>query len=101
MHDNSGGDFQRKTYSGDWKCSQCGTAIKELPFEPNPDRIGDLKCRDCHRDSKPPRRQNNNFRERRMFQGNWSCADCNAPITELPFEPRDTSNLRCRDCFRK
>lgn len=22
-------------------------------------------------------------------------------ITELPFEPRDTSNLKCLDCFKK
>ncbi len=36
-----------------------------------------------------------------MYSGDWKCADCNNAITELPFEPRDTSNLRCRDCFAK
>ncbi|OGD70846.1 hypothetical protein A3I18_01240 [Candidatus Campbellbacteria bacterium RIFCSPLOWO2_02_FULL_35_11] len=38
--------------------------------------------------------------ERQMFKGNWSCADCGKPITELPFEPRDTSNLSCFDCHK-
>jgi len=39
--------------------------------------------------------------DRQMFKGDWSCADCSTPISELPFEPRDTSNLRCRDCHAK
>lgn len=40
------GDFPRKMYQGDWKCSECGTAITELPFEPSGDRP--LYCRECH-----------------------------------------------------
>ncbi|MEE8131680.1 MAG: hypothetical protein V3T98_01420 [Candidatus Paceibacterota bacterium] len=43
------GGFQRRTYQGDWKCSKCGTSITELPFEPHPDRVSELKCRDCFR----------------------------------------------------
>lgn len=39
--------------------------------------------------------QNNN---RTMFQGDWSCSSCNKEIKELPFEPRETGNLLCRDC---
>jgi CxxC-x17-CxxC domain-containing protein len=39
--------------------------------------------------------------ERAMFQGAWNCSGCGKDITELPFEPRDTSNLMCRDCFRE
>lgn len=39
--------------------------------------------------------------ERKMFTGDWKCADCGAAITQLPFEPRDTSNLKCIDCFKK
>lgn len=39
--------------------------------------------------------------ERKRFQGNWKCADCGAEITELPFEPRDGSNVRCLECYRK
>jgi CxxC-x17-CxxC domain-containing protein len=39
--------------------------------------------------------------ERQMFQGNWTCANCGKDITELPFEPRSTDNLMCRDCHRE
>ena len=36
-----------------------------------------------------------------MHQGNWKCAGCGATITELPFEPRSTEGLKCRDCHSK
>lgn len=39
--------------------------------------------------------------ERKMFEGNWTCAGCGAEITQLPFQPRDTSNLKCLDCFKQ
>ena len=32
-----------------WTCGSCRAAITELPFEPDPNRLGTLKCRDCHR----------------------------------------------------
>ena len=48
---NDGG-FQRKMYQGDWKCSKCGGEIKELPFQPDPDRLDQLLCRDCHREKR-------------------------------------------------
>lgn len=48
--DNAGGD--RKMYQGDWKCSKCEAPIKELPFEPDPSRLGQLLCRDCHKAKK-------------------------------------------------
>lgn len=38
-------------------CAQCGTAIKELPFQPSGDRP--VYCRDCNkarRANMPPRR---------------------------------------------
>ena len=38
--------------------------------------------------------------EKPKFTGEWSCAGCGAPITSLPFQPRDTSNLKCLDCFK-
>ncbi|OGZ26323.1 MAG: hypothetical protein A2W71_01725 [Candidatus Nealsonbacteria bacterium RIFCSPLOWO2_02_39_8] len=50
--DNNGG-FQRQMYDGKWKCSKCGTEITQLPFQPSPDRLDQLKCRDCYRDSRP------------------------------------------------
>ena len=33
-----------------------------------------------------------------MFQGNWTCSKCGKAITELPFEPRNTDNLMCKEC---
>ena len=39
--------------------------------------------------------------DRQMFSGDWNCCDCGAEIKELPFEPRDTENLRCFDCHKK
>ena len=41
----------RKMYQGSWKCSDCGTAITELPFEPSGDRP--LYCRECHSKRRP------------------------------------------------
>lgn len=34
-------------------------------------------------------------------QGNWSCSSCSKEIKELPFEPRGTDNLKCRECHQK
>lgn len=39
--------------------------------------------------------------ERKMFSGEWQCATCGGSITQLPFEPRNTENLKCIDCFKK
>ena len=39
--------------------------------------------------------------ERKMFQGDWKCSGCGNLITQLPFEPRSTENLKCIDCFKK
>jgi len=48
---NGGGGFpQRQMFQGDWKCSKCGAAITELPFEPDQNRLDQLLCRDCHRE---------------------------------------------------
>jgi len=96
---------QRPMFSGNWTCSGCGGAITELPFEPDPARAGTLKCRDCHRNSRPERSGGGGGdRPRRpMVQGNWSCSECGGAITELPFQPRPggETTLKCRDCFRK
>jgi len=47
--DNRGGFPERKMYQGNWTCSGCGGEIKELPFEPDPNRMDQLTCRDCYR----------------------------------------------------
>jgi len=49
-NDNQGGGFQRKMYEGNWSCSKCGKEITSLPFEPDPERLDQLLCRDCHRE---------------------------------------------------
>lgn len=48
----------RQMFQGNWKCSKCDADITELPFEPDPNRLDQLLCRDCHREQKknrPPR----------------------------------------------
>lgn len=87
-------------FQGNWKCSECGGAITELPFEPR--STEGLKCRDCHhkgRGNSAPRQSANG--ERKMFDGDWACANCGAKISQLPFEPRSTDNLKCIDCFKQ
>lgn len=34
-------------------------------------------------------------------EGNWKCATCGGAITSLPFTPRDVTNLKCLDCFKR
>lgn len=34
-----------KMHQGSWKCSDCGTEITELPFEPSADRP--VYCKEC------------------------------------------------------
>lgn len=46
--------FERKMYKGDWSCSECGTKITELPFEPAPDRP--IFCKECWRKKREERR---------------------------------------------
>jgi CxxC-x17-CxxC domain-containing protein len=38
--------------------------------------------------------------ERKIFKGNWKCFKCGKDITELPFEPKGTATLKCRDCWK-
>lgn len=35
----------RQTFKGNWKCSECGSPITELPFQPNQDRP--IYCKEC------------------------------------------------------
>lgn len=109
----------RPMVQGNWTCAQCSKEITELPFEPRDN--SNVLCSDCHR----AKRQSfgggsggsNNRRggfgggfgggnrggsfQRKMYQGDWKCSDCGTAITELPFQPKDESNLKCRDCFKK
>lgn len=91
----------RQMFQGSWTCAGCGGEITELPFQPDPERAHTLKCRDCHKKDRDSRDNRGPRQDRQMYTGDWSCADCGGKIDKLPFEPRDTSNLKCRDCFRK
>ncbi len=86
-------------HQGNWTCSGCGTAITELPFEPR--RTDGLLCRTCHGKKQGSTRSQTQGGDKPRVEGNWQCATCGNGITSLPFTPRDTSNLKCIDCFKK
>jgi CxxC-x17-CxxC domain-containing protein len=124
-------------HQGNWKCSTCGGAITELPFEPRSET--GLTCRTCYGKQKSNDAEiapeiataseapndmpddasiasepapiedgwmgavptTDATAEKPKFTGDWSCAGCGEAITSLPFQPRDTSNLKCLDCFKK
>jgi len=96
---NSQNAFPKKEmFQGNWSCAHCGNPITELPFQPDSERLHQLKCIDCHRKGKASMGGST----RKMFQGSWECSNCKKPITELPFQPdpnRPANNLLCRDCF--
>jgi CxxC-x17-CxxC domain-containing protein len=46
-------------------------------------------------------RDQNNFGQRQMYQGDWTCSGCGAKITELPFEPDGDRPIFCRECHRE
>ncbi len=101
------GDNQRQMVQGNWTCGTCGAGINELPFEPSPDRLDSLKCRDCHKkaqaDRGDRRGHGRNNGPRQMFEGNWTCGSCGKNIDKLPFnpDPSRVGSLKCRDCFAK
>ena len=120
-------------HQGNWKCSGCGGAITELPFQPRSE--AGLTCRTCYGKQKgggstpapamavasevpdipfeaglaggPA--EDDGFGpvvamptgDKPKISGNWQCAGCGAGISSLPFTPRDTSNLKCLDCFKR
>jgi len=46
-------------------------------------------------------RPKRDFGPRKMYQGNWKCAECEKEITELPFEPTEDRPVYCRECNAK
>jgi CxxC-x17-CxxC domain-containing protein len=88
---------------GNWTCSGCGAAITSLPFEPRD--TSNLKCIDCFKKGKsagaPSTGSSSQGGDKPRFAGDWKCSGCGGAITSLPFEPRDTTNLKCIDCFKK
>jgi len=46
--------------------------------------------------------ENRNYsNDRQMVTGNWTCSQCGAAITELPFQPDGERPLFCRDCHKQ
>ncbi len=92
-------DTQKQMFEGNWKCSGCSAPITKLPF--NPKSEANLRCIDCFK--KGGNGGGGGARASRPIHqgGDWKCAGCGNAITQLPFEPRDTSNLKCIDCFKK
>lgn len=131
-------------HQGNWKCSGCGGAITELPFQPRSE--SGLTCRACYAKGKDSEKSDQpvpelqtasepmptdgipDFDENQLasepmsaddafagletassapqgekpkITGNWKCSICGGEITSLPFQPRDTSGLKCLDCFKR
>lgn len=87
-------------FQGNWTCSVCGKPITELPFEPR--STEGLKCRECHSKGRAEAGGSDQPQaEKKRVEGNWTCSGCGTAITSLPFEPRDTTNLLCIDCYKK
>lgn len=88
-------------FQGNWTCSGCGKAITELPFEPR--SSAGLTCRECHSKKTSGGASGGGAPqgERTKVEGNWTCSGCGGAITSLPFTPRDTSNLKCIECYKK
>ena len=89
-------------YQGNWKCGSCGGVITELPFEPRGE--AGLMCKACFSKSRNGGSKSSGGGgggERETFQGDWKCSGCSKAITKLPFQPRETSNLLCKDCFKE
>lgn len=101
MNDNYNNPSPRPMVKGNWKCAECGKEITQLPFQPQEDRLGSLKCLDCHRASRPSGNSGRPARQSRpMVQGSWTCSGCGKEITQLPFEPKGDRPIQCNDCFR-
>jgi CxxC-x17-CxxC domain-containing protein len=66
--------------------------VPDIPFDAEP--AGGPQMDDGF-DSLPP------AGDKPRISGDWSCANCGAAIASLPFTPRDTSNLKCLDCFKR
>ena len=94
---NRNNSSPRSMVQGNWKCSDCGAEITELPFEPS--NGSPVFCRNCW--SKNRQTKKSSFGSTSMVQGNWKCSECGAEITEMPFEPSSDRPIYCRDCWSK
>lgn len=91
-------DAPRKMFQGNWKCGKCGKGIDQLPFNPDPSRLDQLTCKDCHSAGGKKKEFSS---PRKMVEGNWTCSGCGSSIKSLPFEPREGTPVSCKDCWSK
>ncbi|MGC9047002.1 MAG: CxxC-x17-CxxC domain-containing protein [Minisyncoccia bacterium] len=47
------------------------------------------------------RQFNNQGFQKQTFHGDWTCSECGAKITELPFQPAADRPIYCKDCYSK
>ena len=76
-------------------CAECGTETT-VPFKPSGDRP--VLCKDCFRDSRPPRGGGGRGGDREMHDVN--CTRCGKG-TSVPFKPTPGRDVLCNDCFRR
>ncbi len=81
-------------------CAECGVKTT-VPFKPTGSRP--VKCRDCFRKDRPPRRDGGG--DRGGFRGpremhDATCTSCGAK-TQVPFKPTPGRDVLCQDCFRR
>lgn len=93
----------RQMFDVDLDCAKCSTHISQLPFQPSGDRP--VYCSECNREFRNSRRPSSgggNFQDRgprKMFDVDISCADCGTHISQLPFLPKGSSPVYCKDCM--
>ena len=98
MYDNNA---PRQMYDVNETCSQCGTAITQLPFMPSGDKP--LLCRDCLRAKKGASTGFGAARGgarpmKQMFDVDIDCSECGKHISQLPFSPTNGKPVYCFDC---
>lgn len=76
-------------------CAECGIETT-VPFKPTGDRP--VLCRDCFRDSRPPRGGGGGRGDREMHDVN--CTRCGKG-TSVPFKPTPGRDVLCNDCLRR
>ncbi len=84
-------------------CKDCGKQFtwtaSEQEFYASKGFSAPIRCQDCRRKLKEQKQGGrfDNRAPRAMHE--ITCANCGAK-GEVPFEPRDPSNVLCADCFR-
>lgn len=97
----------RQMFDVDEKCSECGAAITQLPFQPSGDKP--LFCTNCLRAKRAQRDSRGGGSRfggsgggsrppRQMYQVDVNCAQCGTHISQLPFQPSGDRDIYCYDC---